>query len=194
MPSTASARVLKEWGVAVEALGQGHQIAIVRKGGIHEKDFDVDRDGFWLYPTREHQRADLLQPPYRADLDAWLARPHNPGLVDIAYWARATDVFEIFEAEAVERLTAHYIWTNDYAQERLSWRPKRLLRIALLRVFARSEPARVPVRPEYGGCKSWIDLAEPVDLGDLRPVLTDAEYEAKARPVRDLLAVPAWRG
>lgn len=191
MVPDSSTRVLKEWGIAVEALGRGRQIVIVRKGGIHEKDFDVDRGGFWLFPTREHQRADLLQSPFRADLDRWLARPHDPAVVEIAYWARATDVREIFEGEAVERLADHYIWTNDYAQERLKWRPKKPLRIVLLRVFARDEPARVPVRPEYGGCKSWIDLADPISLGDLRPVLSDAEYEAKARPIRDLLAVPA---
>lgn len=187
----ASSRILKEWGVAVEALGRGRQIVIVRKGGIHEKDFDVDQGGFWLFPTREHQRADLLQEPYRTDLDAYLARPHDSACVEIGYWAEATDIFEVFESEAVAALTPHTIWTNDYAQERLKWRPKKPLRIVLLRVFARSEPARIEMRPEYGGCKSWINLAEEIPLGHLRPVLSDAEYAALAAPVRQLLALPA---
>lgn len=191
MQPISSSRVLKEWGVAVEALGQGRQIVIVRKGGIHEKDFDVDRGGFWLYPTREHQRADLLQPAYRAELGAYLSRPHDPAQVEIAYWARATTVFEVFESDAVEALTPHYIWTNDYAQERLKWRPKKPLRIVLLRVFARAEPARVPVRPEYGGCKSWLDLAAEIPLDGLRAVLSDAEYAARVEPIRTRLAVPA---
>lgn len=190
MEPIASSRVLKEWGVAVEALGRGRQIVIVRKGGIHEKDFDVYQHGFWLFPTREHQRADLLQPAFQPDLDAYLARPHDPASVSIAYWARATDVFEIFESATVEALTDHYIWTNEYAQERLTWRPKKPLRIVLLRVSARPEPVAVPLRPEYGGCRSWTDLADPIPLGDLRPVLTDAEYAAQADPVRRILAEP----
>ena len=54
---------LKEWAVTVQALAQGRQVLLLRKGGIHEegKDFRVVHPEFLLYPTYEHQREDLLK-------------------------------------------------------------------------------------------------------------------------------------
>ena len=42
------------------------------QGGHQEeqKKFTLDQARFLLYPTYDHQRADLLQPPFVADLDA----------------------------------------------------------------------------------------------------------------------------
>ena len=55
---------LKEWAVTCQALAEGQQILLLRKGGIHEdgKDFRVVHREFLLYPTFEHQKPELLQP------------------------------------------------------------------------------------------------------------------------------------
>ena len=58
---------LKEWAVVVHALLEGEQIVDIRKGGIKEdgRHFDLPTRRFWLYPTAEHQKAELLKPAYR---------------------------------------------------------------------------------------------------------------------------------
>ena len=58
---------LKEWAITCEAIGRGEQILLLRKGGIHEdsKDFRVIHREFLLYPTYEHQKADLLRPEHQ---------------------------------------------------------------------------------------------------------------------------------
>src|SRR5260221_2602209 len=91
----ASAQALKEWTVTVQALGDGAQIVLVRKGGIREeaREFRVEEQAFLLYPTYEHQRPDLLQPPYRARLDAVLAAQPAAGTVPCRYLARRADTF-----------------------------------------------------------------------------------------------------
>ncbi len=68
---------LKEWAITVEALSNGDQILLLRKGGIHEdgKDFRVIHREFVLYPTYEHQKAELLQPEHQPALEALLQRP-----------------------------------------------------------------------------------------------------------------------
>jgi hypothetical protein len=33
--------------------------------------------------------------------------------------------------------------------------------------------------PSYGGCKSWVELAEEIGVAGARPVLDDAEFAAK---------------
>lgn len=42
----------------------------------------------------------------------------------------------------------------------------------------------VPYLPEYGGCKSWVQLAEVVPLGEMVPVLTDEAFEQRVNEVK----------
>lgn len=62
---------LKEWAVAVNALEEGTQILIMRKGGIIEetRDFQVKTDSFYFYPTYEHQKKELLKSQFETQFD-----------------------------------------------------------------------------------------------------------------------------
>jgi len=53
----------KEWAVTVRALAEGEQLLTLRKGGIREPDkhFQLEHDRFFLYPTFDHQRTDLVR-------------------------------------------------------------------------------------------------------------------------------------
>ena len=59
----ASDMALKEWAVAVKALGRGEQTLILRKGGIHrdDRDFRLVDPEFLLFPTYLHQKAGVDQ-------------------------------------------------------------------------------------------------------------------------------------
>ena len=72
---------LKEWAVTVQALAQGQQILLLRKGGIHEsgKNFRVIHPDFLLYPTYEHQREDLLKEAHQSSLRRVLQEPRQKG-------------------------------------------------------------------------------------------------------------------
>ncbi|HZU05593.1 MAG TPA: DUF1802 family protein [Chloroflexota bacterium] len=187
--AVASNVALKEWAVTVQALAQGKQIVLLRKGGIREenREFRVEHQQFLLYPTYEHQRADLLQPPYRPDLEAVLQAAPPADHVRLEYWAEITDIYETFDAAAVEALAPHYIWTPNYAEERLRWRPKKPLYVLLVRVYRLPAAQTLPVLPSYGGCKSWVELERPLMLEGLAPVLDDAAYDARRAAVRAAL-------
>ena len=62
----------KEWAFICEALGQGVQTIILRKGGISEGrgGFQIEHDRFFLYPTFDHQRNDLVRASHRPELRA----------------------------------------------------------------------------------------------------------------------------
>ncbi|HLH25082.1 MAG TPA: DUF1802 family protein [Chloroflexota bacterium] len=191
MQTAVATRVaFKEWAVTCRALAEGRQIVLVRKGGIREegREFRVEQPRFLLYPTYEHQRADLLQPPYRAALDAVLAAPPPAGTVRLDHWAEVTDVYETLEAATVEALAPHFIWTTSYAEERLRWRPKKPLYVLLLRVYRLPEAHEVPVLPSYLGCKSWVELDQPIPLEGMTPVLDDAAYAARRAAIQAALA------
>jgi hypothetical protein len=44
-----------------------------------------------------------------------------------------------------------------------------------VRVFRLAEPAVRTERPEYAGCKTWVELDSPV-AADGAPVLSDGEF------------------
>lgn len=186
---TASQEALKEWAVAVRALAEGRHIALLRKGGIREenKRFHVAHRAFWLYPTYEHQRRDLIQPAYHGHLERVLAERGDPERVGIDAWAEVTHAFAVRDEATVEALTAHHLWTRDYAVERLLWQPRAPLHVLLLRVSVLPEPMVLPVRGDYGGCRSWVDLERPLETEASRPVLGDAVYAERAAQVCGVL-------
>ena len=169
------------------------QIMILRKGGIHrdDKEFRVVHPEFLLYPTFEHQKAELLRQQFHDDLAKTLEEDDVEGLVTLSSWSEVTDVFELRDDEMLGRLSPFHIWTNDYAGKRLHWRPKHPLTVALLRVYRLQQPQVLPVLDEYVGCKSWVELGQDVPLGYMSPVLGDAEYRDRADAIRQVLAEKA---
>lgn len=188
MIAVACPWALKEWAVTIAALDRGEQVLLLRKGGIHERAFTVEHPEFLLYPSYEHQRADLLKPQYQQALQQVLASGEaNARAVPLTHWCQVTAVMEIVDPALVEALSPFYIWTTDYAERRLHWRPRRPLEVLLVRVYRLPEPYIQPVEPYFAGCKSWIDLPRPVPVRDAVPVLSDAEYAARVDQVKATL-------
>jgi hypothetical protein len=183
----------KEWAVIVHALLEGEQIVDVRKGGLREegRHFGLRASRFWLYPTAEHQRADLLKEPYRHWIDLAPAAPVGEA-VHIDGWADVEHAAEVTEPAQLDALASKLIWTPDYAQARLSWKARDPLWVLVLRAHRLLEPVTVPWQDAYGGCTSWVDLdGLPDDPASLpsEPALTDVAYEGRAKGV--LEALPA---
>ena len=184
---------LKEWASAVETLGRGEQILVLRKGGIHreDRDFRFVYPEFLLFPTYEHQKEALLKPPYQEALARLLSEPYDPSTIIFSHWAKVEEVIEVFEQETLDSLSPCHIWTNDYAQSRLHWKPKFPLSVMLLRVYRLTEPIVVANDPGYSGCKSWVDVIPTVRLGDATPVIDDARFSQMVDAVHDSLGLVA---
>ncbi len=177
---------LKEWAVAVAALERGDTALVVRKGGIREKSFAVPEARFFFFKSYEHQNEDQLKPAYHDLLRCIPDRPDD-GPVILTSFAEVAGTYEVSEAEELEALDPHHVWTHEYAESRLKWRPKKPLTVLVLRTFLLPEPVELAYRPEYGGCKSFIDLLQEVPTADARPALDDAAFEKLTRPAFGLL-------
>ncbi len=178
---------LKEWAVAVDALANGETILLLRKGGIREegKHFRVAHTDVLLYPTYEHQQPHLLKPVY-SNLVQPVPSGWHPETVRIGAWAGITAIYQVSERETVEGLLPYHVWNEQFAAERFGWKPRFPLYVLLLRTYKLAQEHIISYRPEYGGCKSWIDVAEPISLEGMQPVLDDAEY---ARQVSEIRAI-----
>lgn len=189
MTTQGQAVGLKEWAVAVEALKQGKQILIMRKGGIREetRDFQVESDSFYLYPTYEHQRKKLIKPEFAERVDE-RAPEWSGEQAEIGCYAELAEDILIETEEQLAKLKPFHIWTDRLAEERLKWKRTKPLHVMLLRVYTLEEPVRIPVLDEYNGCKSWIGLPESLHGAPRRPVLTDEAFAIEANRIREALA------
>ena len=187
---------LKEWAITCRALADGAQILLLRKGGIHEegRDFRVIHPEFLLYPTYEHQRLDLLKSGHQPALQQLLSGTPKSDSITFSHWCRAEEIVEVEEQSRVDNLSPWHIWTDEYAQSRLRWKPMQPLSILLLRAYRMEQPVIVPYIKEYGGCTSWVDVLPRVDLGRLEPVLDDAQYQGQADAIRGSLGLTAAAG
>jgi len=186
---------LKEWAITVRALDAGKQIVLLRKGGIREesKEFRVLYPDFLLYPTYEHQRDDLLQEAFHQDLQATLTTGDSLLSIPLQHWARVHDAVEVTDQSLVDALSPYHIWTTDYAQKRLHWKPRKPLMVMLLRVYRLAQPQTIPVLPEYAGCKSWVQLDQDVPLGHMTPVLSLETFQSKVDGVHAALRLAGTR-
>jgi hypothetical protein len=176
---------LKEWAVAVDALIAAETVVLLRKGGIREAGFKVDSRPFWLYPTYEHQKPELLKPQY-GNLVTTVAPGWHPGRVSIGAWAIVTHQYELKEQAQLDRLMPHHIWNEDFTEMRLKWKPNLALTVVFLRVFRLNKSVEIPFEPAYGGCRSWTTLQPEIDASDSVAVLSDDRY---AQTVREILAL-----
>ncbi len=111
----------------------------------------------------------------------------HPETVRIGAWARITDIFQVSEKATVDALLPYHIWNDQFAAERFGWKPRFPLYVLLLRVYQLASEHIIPYRSEYGGCKSWIDLAEPISLQGMTPVLSDEQYGRLRSEIRVII-------
>ncbi|HEX4109823.1 MAG TPA: DUF1802 family protein [Solirubrobacteraceae bacterium] len=197
----------KEWAVTVRALAEGEQLVTLRKGGIRETDrhFRLEHDRFFLYPTFDHQRYDLVRESHQPELKRALeegvwadgepslrALAHDdsaahPDRVRIRAWAQVAAHYTVTDPRCVDALSPFYVWTSDYAEKRLAWKRRHPLHVLLLRTYRIPRPVTVKVRDEYGGCRSWLELQRELPF-EGTPVLSDEEFERASEEIEAIIS------
>lgn len=179
MYSEVCSLALKEWAVTVRALDLGLQILLLRKGGIREidKHFRLMRNEFLLYPTFEHQQTELVKAGNRDIFTNDINTPPCSNTVTFTSWAKVEAIFNIEDIDTLASLHPFHIWTNNYAEKRLKWKPNHPLMVMMLRTYHLEVPQIAQYYDSYGGCKSWVELMDEIPLGRLTPTIPEQDFE-----------------
>src|SRR5688572_3144708 len=197
----------KEWAVTVRALAEGEQLLTLRKGGIREENrhFEIEHDRFFLYPTFDHQRNDLVKQAHQPELPRALEEgvwsdgepsPRGfsrdggipqPDRVRIRAWAEVAASYLITDPRCVDALSPYYVWNEEYMRDRLRWKPRHPLHVILLRTYRIPRPVTVKVRDEYIGCHSWLELQRELPF-EGTPVLSDEEFARVEAEIEEIAA------
>jgi hypothetical protein len=190
----------KEWAVTVRALAEGEQLLTLRRCAHQEQELQLEHERFFLYPTFDHQRTDLVRESHRPELaraleeGVWSDREPNPQAmlrgaeiaqpdrVRIRAWAEVAAQYTISDRRAVDALSPFYVWTTDYAEKRLAWCRRQPLQVILLRTYRIPRPVTVKVRDEYDRSLPWLELTRELPF-EGTPVLSDDEFERASEEI-----------
>ncbi len=176
------AHAFKEWALVCDSIVRGETSLIFRKGGLAEgrEGFRFRFDRFFLYPTFFHAQAERLRltPPEEfTETNPVVIR----GFLHVELSSFITDLASLRVLDPLHRLA------GEVLQERFRYDNPPGLYVAFFRAFRLVEPWKVPFQPEFGGCRSWIELPPaPAEL-PAEPVLDDSEHERRASLVREVL-------
>ncbi|WP_240941563.1 DUF1802 family protein [Paenibacillus sp. HB172176] len=182
---------LKEWAVSVQALLEGRQAIVLRKGGIREetRDFEVISPDFYLMPAYEHQKKSLLKDEYAGEIDRTLEEwSPNAETIKLEAYAEVADDIEISDNETLDRLRDMHIWTDGFAEERLKWKKTKPLHVLILRIYRLNEAIYAPMRPAYTGCKSWARLEDALTCPSMTPVLSEERFERERGRIKNAIS------
>ena len=177
---------LKEWAIVVKALEQGKQTVILRKGGILEtaSGFSIESKKFFLFPTWEHQETKHVKPEFHNFLNNVLDNNPNEGFNKISSYAEVMYEKDVEDEEIINNLSKFHVWSDSYIQERRNWMPEKPMRAVFLKTVKIPE-FNLSLKPEFSGCKSWIELNSNFESGE--SALSDYEIDEKLQKFKEIV-------
>lgn len=179
-------QALKEWATVVSALESGDQTVLLRKGGILEaaSGFVIESKRFLLFPTYEHQSFENVKPEFHDHLKKAMASKPQNGQNRISSFAEVVSEADLTSEEKISQLSGFHVWSDQYIKTRINWMPDKAVKAVFLKTYKMPE-LQIPTKPEFAGCKSWIDInAKPEPAN---PVLSDSELETRLKKFKEIV-------
>ena len=82
----------------------------------------------------------------------------SPNTTTINSFVEITYFNEINDINKLEKLEKFHIWNLDYVKMRFNYNPKKPLYLMLLRTYRLNDAIKIHNKPEWSGCKSWIQI------------------------------------
>ncbi|MGJ8672200.1 DUF1802 family protein [Rubritalea sp.] len=155
----------KEWITVCEALGNGVQNVIIRKGGIHEGKggFEFIYDEFYLFPTLFHKQSQQVTEGARQWMPQINKKVWDLGeLVRIKYRCTVEKCELVTDWQKVLELEGRHVYSEDLLRERFDWEGKGMsagcINVAYVKTEVLSEPIDLAYSKSHGGCRSWLEI------------------------------------
>jgi hypothetical protein len=162
----------KEWLSVCQAIADGRQTIIIRKGGIAEgrEGFSFKHREFFLFPTLFHEEARKIKEPQS------FAPPDSSLDVTIRCAVAVEWSGAITDWSIAKSLAPFHILREEVVRERFEYKDAPGVHVAFVRAFRLSKPWTFPNEKRFGGCRSWVELPEQDKPSRLDSVLSDAEF------------------
>lgn len=183
----------KEWAVICKALAAGRQAIIVRKGGVAESAgiFTPDHTRFWLYPTYAHQQRDGIKPEAGPLLEEAERERPPAGVLRLSHFVEVSGVFQVHKLFGALVLDHLHLWSEGTIRKRFDYRQPGLF-VLPARVYQVPQTIELVDKPEYEGCKTWVEFDRDLPTDGAVPVLDDRRFADVLESLHRLLNPTAW--
>ena len=159
-------KCINEWNATIEALGQGKQSILIRKYGTNVKEF-------LLYPTVSYALKDDYINSFQDACQDFVKENAFPKKEDskfeVKYFAHVEKVVEK-PSSRIGALNKYHIWTRNHVKSYLG---NSKAKIWILRVYELTESKFL----ERTRGMRYANVSEEIKLDNLKPVLSDSEFE-----------------
>ena len=178
----------KEWAVICEALAEGRQALILRKGGLAEAtgEFQLEQTRFWLFPTYLHQQREGIKPEATPLLEEVESRRPPAGTIGLSHFAEVAGIYHLHDMVGALRIRNLHLWSDETVQARFRYRRPGLYVLAV-RVYRAPERIELPDAASYAGCRTWVELERELPTDGATPVLSDKDFDDLRRRLDQLL-------
>jgi hypothetical protein len=168
----------KEWAVICQALAEGKQALIIRKGGIAETTddfFQLQHTRFWLFPTYTHQQREGIKPEAIQLLEQVEKNRPPADVVRLSHFAVVDGVYHVHELVGPLLLEHLYLWSEETIRKRFAYRSPGLY-VMPVRVYKSAQVHEIPDTAYYGGCRTWVELEKALPTEVATPVVSDRAF------------------
>jgi hypothetical protein len=78
--------------------------------------------------------------------------------------------------ERVSRLDRLHIWREEVIKDRFEWGEKQAIFALVVRLYQLPAAIEIPMLPNYGGCRSWVELEPKMPMEGMKPVVDDKRF------------------
>ena len=146
----------KEWAIVCDSIARGETSLIFRKGGIAEgrDGFKFKNQSFFLFPTFFHGQIERTRLSPERDVKPQQDPVTISVFVQVEFRTLIRDLTLLGPLEPLHVLQASVL------EERFHYDDRQGLHLAFVRAYRISPVWEFPLRPSYGGCRSWVTLPQ----------------------------------
>jgi hypothetical protein len=171
----------KEWAIVCDSIARGETSLIFRKGGIAEgrDGFQFKHQRFFLFPTYFHEQIERTR--LGSDRDV---RPQQDTVM-ISVFVEVEFTTLLRDLNRLQPLEPLHVMHSSVLEERFHYDQRQGLYLAFVRAYRISPVWTLPLRPSYGGCRSWVALPDPPYQMQMEAILSDEEQTRRRLLVTD---------
>jgi hypothetical protein len=171
----------KEWAIVCDSIARGETSLIFRKGGIAEgrDGFQFKYQRFFLFPTYFHGQIERTR--LSSDRDV---KPQRDTVM-ISVFVEVEFMTLLRDLNLLRPLETLHVMQASVLEERFHYDHQEGLYLAFVRAYRISPVWTLPLRPSYGGCRSWVALPFPPEELQMEAILSNEEQNRRRLLVTD---------
>ena len=178
---------VREWPPVMQALTEGQQVYLLRKGPLSKTPFEeLQKNPVLVLPSSRKLSSECFSPPAITKYGEYMV----PTETDTLTTSLALDLLDervLTNSMHAFRLWDFHLYRADYLSERIHTRPEVELRLYQVRAHTLETPIELPASVLGQTYTNLIELPEPIDFISAKEALSAPALKKQRRLVTEQL-------